>query len=177
MSLTSSEEETEAMDADNSKDMEDDLQRIQQDLETTTTGQEEIPIDTSQDKKRERATDSSEGENKIKKTPKYRSTPYPRDRLPSDSSEIPTDSSDEEPANNKILNSTPKIPQPTGQKQTILFPSTGKQDKPQEEMNKTLVPETPARWEQLVQLDEQELIHDTPQMQTRSKLSTRTQNE
>ena len=166
ISLTSSEEETEAMEADNSKVTEDNLQRIQQDMETTP-----------HDKKRERTTDSSEGESKTKKTPKFRSTPYPRDRLPSDSSEIPTDSSDEELANNRILNSTPKVPQPTGMKQTTLFPSTGNQDKSLQELNKTIVHDTSARWEQLVQQDEQEQVHETPTMQTRSKISTRTQNE
>ena len=51
MSLTSSEEEAEPMEADNSRVTEDDLQRIQQDMETTPS-----------DKKRERTTNSSEGE-------------------------------------------------------------------------------------------------------------------
>ena len=180
MSLTSSEEEGEQdMDADSSRDIEEDLQRIQQNLESSMTRQKDKSVDTSQDKKRDRATDSSEGETKTKKTPKYRATPHQKGRLPSDSSDIQTDSSDDDAAQKRILNSTPNVAQPgtSRQQQTPLFPSTEHQHQPEEVLNKTLVPETPVRWNQIIQEDEQMSVHDTPRMETRSKASTRTEHD
>ena len=148
MELSSSDDDDEDMDEDEEDD-EEELKRIQSDLQNKTSD------------KCDRTPDSSDQDQK-KKVSKHRSTPYPKGKEPSDSSDLPTESSDDE---------LPHVPQPSTPKTNRLVHRSGNSREQQENnLNKTLVPETPQSWNDQVEAkDQSEAVHEVLETPMRIK--------
>ena len=142
LSYSSSEEEEDQAMEESPNDQEE-MNRIQSDIENENS-----------EKKRDRMSSEEEEEKTTKKT-KIKSTPYPKGRLP----ESQTESSDEESSRNS---QTPKVPMPVTRNQRKIFNTPTNQ----ESLNKTLVDETPATWNQMSESDfednENKVIKETP---------------